>query len=136
MKYRPAESILNPFFEDFLRSELPTQEADLIPRCDVLERKNDYVIYAELPGAVKENLKVEYQNHLLTISGQKKPVLHQDSERFYRTERLYGTFSRSFRVGEEIDTGKINAEYENGVLEVTLPKTEKAQPKTVDIQVK
>lgn len=133
VKYSPG--LLSPLFEDFLRSAETAQETDLIPRCDIVERENDYVVYAEIPGVAKDNMKVEFQNHLLTISGRKHPVERKENERYYRAERLYGTFSRSFRLGDEINTSKISAHYENGVLEVILPKNEKVLPRMVDIKV-
>ena len=131
----PRRNAFSPFFEDFFRADMPTQETDLTLRCDVLERQNDYVIYAEIPGVPKESVKVEIQDHLLTISGEKKMQERVEGERYNRTERRYGSFSRSFRVGDEVDASKIQAGYHDGVLEVILPKSEKAQPRTVDIRV-
>jgi HSP20 family protein len=135
VKCHPHAARLNPFFDNFLRMEAPTQDADLAPRCDVLERQSDYVINMEVPGMRKDDLKVEFKDHLLTISGLKKPPESAEGEKYNRTERLYGTFSRSFRVGEEIDATNISAGYHDGVLELVLPKTEKAQPRTVDIRI-
>jgi len=137
VKYTPAESILKPFFDDFLSSDLAIRrQADLVPRCDILERQEDYVIYAEIPGARKEDVKLEFKNGLLTISGEKKIHEKTDGEKFYCVERVCGTFGRSFRLGEEINTDKINAQYEDGVIAVFLPKTEKAQPKSIEVQIK
>ncbi|RJP80708.1 MAG: Hsp20/alpha crystallin family protein [Candidatus Zixiibacteriota bacterium] len=133
VRYSPAESVMNSFLEDFLSSDTP--QSELVPRCDVLERENDYAILMELPGVPKDDVKVEYQNHLLTVSGEKKMPAKKESERYFRVERRYGAFSRSFRVGTEIDTGKIQAAFDNGILAITLPKTEKAQPKKIEVSV-
>jgi HSP20 family protein len=135
VKCQPHHRMMSPFFDNFLRLEQPAQETELAPRCDILERQTDYVINMEVPGVRKEDLKVEFKDHMIIISGLKKPPESAEGEHYNRTERLYGTFTRSFRVGEEIDGSNVSAAYHDGVLEVTLPKTEKALPKTVDIRV-
>lgn len=135
VKYTPADTMLSPFFDDFFGSDVPATRADVAPRCDILERKDDFVIFAETPGVHKGDVKVEFQNGLLTIRGEKKIHDKVDGEKFYRVERVCGTFSRSFRLGEEIDTEKISAKYEDGVLSVILPKNTRAQAKSVDVQI-
>jgi len=135
VKYRPADSILSPFFEDFLRSDWPLSESDLSPRCDILERKDDYLILAEMPGVKKADFKVEFENNLLTIRGEKRIHEKKDGEKFYRVERLCGNFRRSFRLGDEIDSGKISAKYEDGILTVSLPKSEKVRRKAVEVKI-
>ncbi len=135
VKYRPADSFLSPFLHDFFRPGWPGVESDMVPRCDILERANDYLIQVEVPGIRKEDVKVEYKDHLLTISGEKKLEEDKEGEKFFCRERHYGAFSRTFRLGDEIDSNKINAKHENGVLQVHLPKSEQVQAKIVDVQV-
>jgi len=136
VKYTPNESLLSPFFGDFFAPELMAQRSsELAPRCDILERKDDYVIYAELPGVPRDQVKVRYENGLLTLSGEKKIHEKHDDDRFYKVERTCGSFSRSFRIGDEIDSNKINAKYEDGVLAVFLPKAAKAIGRIIDVQV-
>lgn len=141
VKYRPMSSFLSPF-ESFWKSPLSwesstsrDEESELLPRADVIERKDDYVIYAEMPGVSKNDFKVELDNHVLTISGRKNGLERKDDEQCFCTERQFGNYRRSFRIGEEVDMDKVNATYENGVLQVVLPKTEKAKPKSVEIKI-
>ncbi len=137
VKYTPSESILNPYFDDFFASDLSARRsAELAPRCDILERKDDYAIFAEIPGVPRDQVKVQFENGLLTLSGEKKIHEKHDGERFYKLERVCGSFSRSFRLGDEIDSERISAKFDDGVLAVYLPKTTKATSRSVDIQVK
>ena len=137
VKYTPNESMPSPFFDDFFASDLTARRStELAPRCDILERKDDYVIYAEIPGVPREQVKVQYENGLLTLSGEKKIHEKHDGERFYKLERTCGLFSRSFRIGDEIDSENIKAKFEDGVLAVFLPKTVKAKGRAIDVQVK
>jgi len=137
VNYAPSESTLSPFFDDFFASDLTARRSsELAPRCDILERENDYAIYAEIPGVPKDQVKVQYENGLLTLSGEKKIHEKHDGERFYKLERTCGSFSRSFRIGDEIDLEKINAKYDDGVLALFLPKTVKAKGQAIDVQVK
>jgi len=135
VKYRPMENWLSPF-ESFWRSAYGNEECYLSPLTDILERKDEYVLYAEMPGVSKDDFKVELDNNLLTISGKKNIHEKREDEQFYRAERQCGDYKRSFRIGEEIDKDKISAKYENGVLEIVLPKAEMAKPKQVEIQIK
>lgn len=135
VKYRPMSSFLSPFFDEFWSPSLTDRECYLSPRTDILERKNDYVIYAEMPGVSQDSFKVEVEDNLLTISGTKGIHQKEDGEQFYRTERTCGDYRRSFRLGDEIDTTKVSAKYQDGVLEVVLPKAQKAKPKNIEIKV-
>lgn len=135
VRYRPSTSLLSPLFDDFLSSDLTTRVNDNAPRCDILERKDDYLILAEMPGVKKGDFKVEVEDHTLTIRGEKKIHEKKDGEKYYRVERVCGTFSRSFRLGDEIDTGNINAKYEDGVLQVSLPKAEQVLRKAVEVKI-
>jgi HSP20 family protein len=129
--------MLSPFLDNFFAPEMATHRAsELAPRCDILERKDDYVIYAEIPGVSKDQVKVQYENGLLTLSGEKKIHEKHDDERFYKVERTCGSFSRSFRIGDEIESDAINAKCDDGVLAVFLPKAAKGKGRAIDVQVK
>jgi len=137
VKYTPSESMLSPFFDEFFAPDLTARRpSELAPRCDILERQDDYVIFAEIPGVPRDQVKVQYENGLLTLSGEKKIHEKHDSERFYKVERTCGSFSRSFRIGDEIDADNIKAKFEDGVLAVSLPKTAKPKGRAIDVQVK
>ncbi|MBF0428212.1 MAG: Hsp20/alpha crystallin family protein [Magnetococcales bacterium] len=104
-------------------------------RVDILEDANQIVIKADVPGMEQKNINVNVENNQLTISGERKFDDEKNKENYHRIERSYGRFSRSFSLPNTTDTGKISAAYKNGVLEVTLPKLEKAKPKTIQVQI-
>ncbi|MCS7001004.1 MAG: Hsp20/alpha crystallin family protein [Bacteroidota bacterium] len=108
----------------------------LVPRVDISEDKENFYISAELPGIAKEDIKVSISDDgVLTISGEKKQEQKQEGKNFYRIERRYGTFTRSFSLPENVKRDAISARFENGVLHLTLPKQEPAQPKVTEIQI-
>ncbi len=135
MKYHPTSTMLSPFFDEFWNRSTNEEDYIVSPRTDVLERKSDYVIYAEMPGIKKDDFKVDVENNTLTIRGKKDIHKREDGEQFTRVERQCGNYQRSFRLGEEIDTSKIKAKYDSGVLQVTLPKSEKVKPKSIEIKI-
>ena len=106
------------------------------PKVDVVEEKDSYRILAEIPGLDKKDISVEVANGILTIKGEKKEEkVEKDKDRYYHSERHYGSFERNFKLSDTISTEDIEAKYNNGVLEVVLKKTEKAKPKQVEIKV-
>lgn len=108
----------------------------LVPRVDISEDNANFYITAELPGIPKEQIKVNISDDgVLTISGEKKQEEKQEGKNFYRIERRYGMFTRSFTLPENVKRDAINARYENGVLHLTLPKQEPAQPKVTEVPI-
>jgi len=107
------------------------------PAVDIYETENELVLKADVPDVESKDIDVRVENQTLTVSGQRK-FQSQDSngKGYHRIERSYGTFVRSFAVPNSFDTEKINAEFKNGVLTVTLPKKEAAKPRQVKIEVK
>ena len=106
------------------------------PRTDVHETEKDFVIDVELPGIDKKDIKAEVKNDVLTISGERK-VQRETKEKGYRSiERHFGRFERSFALPETIKAENISAKYHNGVMSLTLPKTEKALPREINVEVK
>lgn len=109
---------------------------DLIPAMDVKERDNEYVIHAELPGVKKEDIDVTIENGVLTISGETRSESEEkEGERIVRSERRYGKYVRTMRVGSQIDEKNIKAKYKDGILELTLPKTEEIKPKKISVDL-
>jgi len=106
------------------------------PSCDIYETENEVVVKAELPEVKKEDVNVSIDNNILTIRGERKLSEETKRENYHRVERSYGEFSRSFTLPSFVDTGKVNAEYKDGILRVTMPKREEAKPKQVDVKVK
>jgi HSP20 family protein len=106
------------------------------PACDIYETENEIVVKAELPEVKKEDVKVSVENNILTIHGERKISEETKRENYHRLERSYGEFTRSFTLPSFVDTGKINAEFKDGMLRVTMPKREEAKPKQVEVKVK
>ena len=105
------------------------------PRVDVAESEHAFTVHAELPGLRKEDIQVTLEDDMLTIAGERKYEDAQKDDQFYRRERAYGTFRRSFGLGTEVDADKIAANYKDGILTLTLPKSEAAKPRQIDVTV-
>ena len=129
---------LNRFFND---AQLRRPEvngpffADWAPAVDIQETDKEYLIKAELPEVKKEDVKVEVVDGVLTIGGERTQEKQEKGKKFHKVERLYGTFVRQFALPTEVDAAKVQAEYKDGMLNVHLPKTAAAKPKTVEVRV-
>ena len=104
-------------------------------RVDIREDENQIVIKADVPGMEQKDISVNVDNGQLTISGERKFDDEENRKSYHRVERAYGKFSRSFSLPNTTDMGKISASYNNGVLEVTLPKLEEAKPRSIQVQI-
>jgi HSP20 family protein len=117
----------------------PTRDDDTLqnwaPAVDIFERGDDLVLRAEVPDVRKEDLDVKVENNTLTLHGEKRRDESVQDENYHRTERHYGSFTRSFTLPSSVDTSRILASYKNGVLEVVLPKAEEAKPKQIEVKV-
>jgi HSP20 family protein len=105
------------------------------PAVDLYEEKDEIVVKAELPGMTKDDIQVNIAEHLLTIKGEKKKEEEAKEKDYYRSERMYGAFSRSIALPTEVSTEKANATFKNGVLEIRLPKSEAAKKKEIKVKV-
>jgi len=106
-----------------------------LPSIDVSETKSDLVIKAELPGMDPKDIDISMNNGFLTIKGEKKHEREEKDENYHLVERSYGSFTRSVRLPREVQSDKITASFKNGVLRVTLPKSEEAKKKEIKIKV-
>jgi len=97
------------------------------PAVDFAEHDKAYEVTAELPGLDAADIDVRFAHNMLTVSGEKKEEKEEKKRDYYLSERRYGAFQRSFQLPDGIDTDKIEAKFDKGLLKVTLPKTEKAQ---------
>ncbi len=109
--------------------------AEWAPLVDITEDAKEYLIKAELPEIKKDEVKISVQNDVLAISGERKYEKEEKDKKFHRIERAYGSFSRSFTIPEDADPEKVSAEFENGLLRVHIPKTERAKPKSIEVKV-
>ena len=109
--------------------------ADWMPLADITEDEKEYLIKAELPEMKREDVKVIVENGVLTMSGERKFEKEEKKRKFHRVERGYGTFVRSFTLPDDADASKVKAEFKNGLLTVHLPKSERAKPKQIEVNV-
>jgi HSP20 family protein len=106
------------------------------PAVDIVEKDNAYEVTADLPGMDEKNIEVKLTNGTLTIKGEKHEEKEEKKKDYYLKERYAGSFERSFRVPQGVDTEKVEANFTKGVLKVTLPKTAEAQKPAKNIEVK
>ena len=107
-----------------------------LPPVDIFQNgAHELVLKAELPDMAREDIDINIDNFVLTIKGEKKFTGEAKEEQFHHVERRYGTFSRSFSLPQTVDTGKVGAEYKNGVLTVRLPLREEAKPRQIKVDV-
>jgi len=111
------------YFDDFSSHGFNITDS-FSPRIDISEEKSHINVAAEIPGVKKENIKITLQDNILTIEGEKKKESEQKDKNFYRSERVFGTFKRSFTLPSEVDSENVEAKFENGILNVTLKKLE------------
>jgi HSP20 family protein len=106
-----------------------------VPSMDLVETADDFVLRADLPGMTQDDVKIEIEDTVLTISGERKAEHEDRQEGFYRLERAFGSFSRSLTLPKGIDAGAVRAAFTNGVLEVHIPKPEAVKPRRIEIAV-
>lgn len=105
-----------------------------VPAVDIYEDDHNIVLTAEVPGVEEKDLDINLENGVLTASGERKMENEEKQDNFHRIERSYGRFTRSFTLPPTVDENNVKAEFNNGVLKVTLPKREEAKPKQIKIE--
>jgi HSP20 family protein len=103
------------------------------PAMDLLETEDEFVLRADLPGLSESDVNIELEDNVLTLSGERKTEHEEKREGFYRMERAYGAFSRSLTLPKGIDPEAVTAAFQNGVLEVRVPKPEERKPRKITI---
>lgn len=109
--------------------------AEWAPLVDISEDAQEYLVKAELPEVNKDDVKVTFENGVVTIKGERRLEKEDKDKKFHRIERSYGTFVRSFTLPEDADPGKITADFKDGVLWVHLAKSEEKMPKCIEVTV-
>ena len=105
------------------------------PAVDIYETEHELVVKADLPDIDPKDLDIRVENNILTIRGERKFEKKVNEDNYLRVERAYGTFSRSFTLANTVNADAIKAEYQNGVLTLTIPKREEAKPKQIKVNV-
>ena len=130
------DSQLNRLFNDFFGHA--TQEQNLTtwaPAVDIYEGEHELVVKADLPDVKPEELDIRVENNILTIRGERKFEKKVDEKNYLRVERAYGSFARSFSLANTVNTEAIKADYQDGVLTLSIPKREEAKPKQIKVSV-
>jgi HSP20 family protein len=109
------------------------QSSTWLPAVDVWETEEELVLSFDLPGIAEDEIAVELDDNVLTVSGRRERTSDHSSERFYRFERRFGTFSRSVTLPAGVSEGDVKADYTHGVLEIHVPKPEEQKPKRIQI---
>lgn len=130
-------SEIDSFFNDFWRRPFRNGNSDrFLPATDIEETDKEFNLVFELPGMEKKDIKVAVEDGVLTVSGEKKSRKSEKTDQFVRSEIVSGSFCRSFSLPKTVDVNTISADYKDGLLTVTLAKTEEAKPKEIEIKVK
>jgi len=141
VKWNPNRVLFNwsdNLFDELFNSRglFNLSQGSWYPQVDIEESENEYVLRMELPGMKKEDLQIAFQDGVLTVSGEKKDSRTSEKTDYHLNERRYGKFERSFRINSEINTEKIEAGFNNGILQIEIPKAEAAKPKQIEVKVK
>ena len=141
--WRNTGAMSSPSLDDFVEKFFygwpryrDDMETSWSPRADVQETETDFVIDIELPGIDKKGIKVEVKNDVLAVTGERKEEKKTKEKGYQSIERHYGKFERKFSLPDTVKAENIAAKYNNGVMTLTLPKTEKAIPKEIAVEVK
>jgi len=122
-EYENLHDRIQRCFGDFSNFGFNFQD-NFFPRLDISEENGNLNVTAEIPGVNKENIKITLQDNILTIEGEKKKEIENSDKNLIRTERVFGTFKRSFTLPSEVDSDKVEAKFENGILSIQLKKIE------------
>ena len=103
------------------------------PAVDIKEEENQFVLFADIPGVDPKNIDITMEKNVLTVKGERSQETKEEKNGFKRVERVHGTFYRRFSLPDTADADRISAKGENGVLTITIPKKEKAQPRRINV---
>jgi HSP20 family protein len=129
---------INRLFNDAFERTSFSQESNLTawaPAVDIHENEHELVVKADLPGVDAKDLDIRVENNILTIRGERKFEKKVNEDSYLRVERAYGSFSRSFSLANTVNPDGIKADYQDGVLSLTVPKREEAKPKQIKVSV-
>jgi HSP20 family protein len=135
IRWEPARELrdMNRLFNTLFEPSAGAVMRRWSPAMDVVETEDNYVLRADLPGVSEGDVKIELDDNVLTISGERKSAHKEAKEGYYRVERAYGSFSRTLKLPEGVDADSISASFDRGVLEVRVPKPEQRKPRKVEI---
>jgi HSP20 family protein len=132
----PEMDLFDRMLSDWPLPSLLSEERVVVPAFDISETEKEYVISGEIPGIDPKDLEVTLTDGILSIKGEKKHESEEKEENYHRVERHYGSFQRSFRLPDNINREKLDASYKDGVLRLTLPKSEESEVKKIEVKEK
>ena len=135
-EFSTLQNEMNRLFNTVFDTPAPAGNGGLrrwLPAMDLVESGDHFVLRADLPGLSEEDVNIEVEDRVLTISGERKAEHQVDKDGFHRIERAFGTFSRSLTLPEGIDAEAVQATFDRGVLEVSIPKPEERKPRKIAI---
>ncbi len=130
----PMTRLMDAFLNGTLGQSEEVSNRTWMPPVDIQETEEAFVLSAELPGLTKKDIEISIENSTLRLSGERKFERNVDKENYHRVERAYGSFSRSFSLPSQIDAEKVDANFKDGVLTITIPKAEHARPRRIAIK--
>jgi HSP20 family protein len=132
--FLPTHGLFDRFFEDWDMPSLFNVNAEWVPAFDISENEKEYIITAELPGIDIKDVDITLSEGVLSVKGEKKQEKEDKGEDYHMIERHYGSFHRSFRLPGKVETDKIDANYKDGLLKLTLPKAEGRETKKIEVK--
>ena len=129
---------INRFVRESYSPEAPEEAlttTNFAPPVDIYEDEHTIAVKMEVPGIDEKDIDVRIENNTLTIHGERKMEKEEKEENFRRVERQYGSFTRSFTLPSSVDTGQVNANYDKGVLKISMAKKAEAKPKQIKVNV-
>jgi len=137
IRWRPTTELWDPFagLEEIRREVNRQLETAFAPALDVAEEKDGFLVKIDLPGLSKDDVSVTIHDNFLTVKGERKHDVEKKETNFYHRERVHGTFARTLELPTRVDASKVAANFRDGVLHVTLPKSEEAKPKEIKVNV-
>ncbi len=127
--------VFDRFFNRGVVDDNDLRVGNWYPSVDITEKDDSYIMKAELPGISKEDVKITLKENHLTIHGEKKKEKEEKDKNYFRSERVYGSFQRTFTLPSSVRVEKIEANFKDGVLTIEIPKVEEAKPKEIEIKV-
>jgi len=134
-EYPTTSRLFEEFFNDFPFSSTPEMKENWIPAVDILEKEGNLILRAELPGMTEKQIELKLEGNTLTLKGERKMENEDKKSNYHRVESFYGSFTRSFRLPDTVDCERINAEYKNGVLTITIPQRPEVRPREIPVSV-
>ena len=128
--------LFEDFFNDFpFSNSIPENRENWMPSVDILEKDGNLILRAELPGMSEKQIDLKLEGNTLTLKGERRMEKEDDKTNYHRVESFYGSFTRSFRLPDTVNSEKISADFKNGVLTITIPQRPEVRPREIPVSV-